>query len=220
MPACVVSPYSRDRDASEVPTSRKIGETQETPFWLGYWIHCSRRASPHQRSTWQAGAGYNPGMRIRLLTVLWLCGMVSAQTGQKALHADRVVVLKKERTLELLSDGKVIKTYNVALGGDPVGPITRRRKAPTFWIRATHTASFTSRSIFRIPTRGIRRPAQQRGVSPGGDVFVHGLPNGYGWVGAGHRARDWTDGCIAVTNEEIEEIWSAVADGTPIEIRP
>jgi murein L,D-transpeptidase YafK len=51
-------------------------------------------------------------------------------------------------------------------------------------------------------------------------VFVHGLPNGYGSIGAAHRLKDWTDGCVAVTDEEIDEIWVAVADGTPIEIRP
>jgi murein L,D-transpeptidase YafK len=51
-------------------------------------------------------------------------------------------------------------------------------------------------------------------------VYVHGLPNGYGAIGAAHRLRDWTDGCIAVTDAEIDEIWNAVADGTPIEIKP
>jgi murein L,D-transpeptidase YafK len=50
--------------------------------------------------------------------------------------------------------------------------------------------------------------------------MIHGLPNGYGWVGRGHLAKDWTDGCIAVTDQEIEEIWTLVADGTPVEIRP
>ena len=62
--------------------------------------------------------------------------------------------------------------------------------------------------------------ALQQGVSPGGDVFVHGLPNGFGAIGSAHRLRDWTDGCIAVTNEEIDEIWKAVPDGIQIEIRP
>lgn len=57
-------------------------------------------------------------------------------------------------------------------------------------------------------------------LSPGGDVYIHGLPNGYGWVGKAHRMKDWTDGCIAVTNEEMDEIWRAVANGTPIEIKP
>jgi murein L,D-transpeptidase YafK len=70
------------------------------------------------------------------------------------------------------------------------------------------------------PNARDRAEARARGVSPGGDVFVHGLPNGYGWVGASHRAKDWTDGCIAVTDEEIEEIWKAVGNGTAIEIRP
>ena len=58
------------------------------------------------------------------------------------------------------------------------------------------------------------------GVKPGGDIFIHGLGRGYGWVGAAHRLRDWTDGCIAVTNEEIEEVWRLVPVGTPVTIRP
>jgi murein L,D-transpeptidase YafK len=68
-------------------------------------------------------------MRIRVLNVFAvfaLCGFLLAQTSTKALHADRVMVLKKERTLQLLSQGKVIKTYKVALGGDPVGAKTRQ----------------------------------------------------------------------------------------------
>lgn len=164
-------------------------------------------------------------MRIWMLTVWLLCEMMLGQTGQKTPHADRVVVLKKERTLQLLSDGKVIKTYKVALGGDPVGPKTRQgdHKTPegiyVLDSRNAHSQFHKSLHI-SYPNARDRAEARRQGVSPGGDVFVHGLPNGYGWVGAGHRARDWTDGCIAVTNEEIEEIWNAVADGTQIEIRP
>jgi murein L,D-transpeptidase YafK len=62
--------------------------------------------------------------------------------------------------------------------------------------------------------------ARKLGVPPGGDIMIHGLPNGFGWMGALHTHWDWTNGCIAVTNPEIEEIWSAVPNGTPIEIRP
>jgi len=62
--------------------------------------------------------------------------------------------------------------------------------------------------------------AAARDDNPGGDIMIHGLPNGFGVVGALHRRLDWTAGCIAVTDPEIEEIWQAVADGTPIEIRP
>jgi murein L,D-transpeptidase YafK len=167
-------------------------------------------------------------MRIRVLTSLigWLlCGSVLAQGTGAALHADRVLVLKKERTLQLLSEGKVIKTYKIALGGEPVGPKTKQgdHKTPegVYVLDSRNVRSRFYKSIhISYPNAGDRAAARRQGASPGGDVFVHGLPKGFGYVGAAHRLRDWTDGCVAVTNEEIDEIWSAVADGTPIEIRP
>ncbi len=148
-----------------------------------------------------------------------------AQPAATPLHADRVVVLKKERTLELLTQGKVIKTYKVALGADPIGPKTRQgdHKTPEgFYVldsRNPHSQFYKSIHI-SYPNARDRAAARLKDVSPGGDVFVHGLPKGYGWVGASHRLKDWTDGCVAVTNEEIDEIWQSVPDGTPIEIRP
>ena len=168
-------------------------------------------------------------MRIRLLTLavlVGLRGLSPAQAAPKpALHADRVVVLKKERTLELLSHGKVITTYKVALGGDPVGPKTRQgdHKTPegvyVLDSRNAHSQFYKSIHI-SYPNALDREAARKHGFAPGGDVFVHGLPNGYGYIGRSHRLKDWTDGCIAVTDEEIDEIWKAVPDGTPIEIRP
>ncbi|HET9304710.1 MAG TPA: L,D-transpeptidase family protein [Candidatus Sulfotelmatobacter sp.] len=167
-------------------------------------------------------------MRIRVLTGLmaWLLYAAAlAGAAEKPLHADRVVVLKRERTLQLLSQGKVIKSYKVALGGDPVGPKTRQgdHKTPEgeYALDSRNAHSQFYRSIhISYPSAKDRAVGRQKGVSPDGDVFVHGLPNGYGWVGASHRLKDWTDGCIAVTNEEMDEIWIAVTDGTPIEIRP
>jgi murein L,D-transpeptidase YafK len=167
-------------------------------------------------------------MRIRVLTglaVLLLGAAAVAQTTPAPLHADRVVVLKKERTLQLLSQGKVIRTYKVALGGDPVGAKSQQgdHKTPeglyVLDTRNVHSQFYKSIHI-SYPSARDRAAARQKGASPGGDVFVHGLPNGYGWVGAAHRAKDWTDGCIAVTDQEMDEIWRAVPDGTPIEIRP
>jgi murein L,D-transpeptidase YafK len=169
-----------------------------------------------------------PGMRIPFLTLLVvsaLCGQSLAQLSKPALQADRVLVLKKEHTLQLLSQGNVIKTYKVALGGDPVGPKMRQgdHKTPegvyVLDFRNAHSQFYKSIHI-SYPSERDRAAARKLGASPGGDVFVHGLPKGYGYVGAAHRLRDWTDGCVAVTNEEIDEIWHSVADGTPIEIRP
>jgi len=139
--------------------------------------------------------------------------------------ADRVVVLKQERKLLLFHGQQVLKTYRVSLGTSPVGPKTRQgdHKTPEgqYVLDRRNPKSQFYRSIhISYPNAEDAARARQARVSPGGDVFVHGLPNGYGWVGEGQRLRDWTDGCIAVTNSEMDEIWRAVPDGTPIEIKP
>jgi murein L,D-transpeptidase YafK len=167
-------------------------------------------------------------MRIWILAAwgfLLFCGLVSAQSSPDPLHADRVVVLKRERALQLVNQGRVIKTYKVALGGDPVGLKTRQgdHKTPEgiYVLNSRNAHSQFYKSIYiSYPNATDRAAARRKDVSPGGDVFVHGLPNGYGWVGASHRLKDWTDGCVAVTNQEIDEIWQAVPNGTPIEIKP
>jgi murein L,D-transpeptidase YafK len=139
--------------------------------------------------------------------------------------ADRAVVVKSKRTLTLLRHGKALKTYVVALGGEPVGPKTQQgdHKTPEgIYVldrRNSHSRFYKSIHI-SYPNATDRGRAARLHVPPGGDVFVHGLPNGYGWEGSNHRLKDWTDGCIAVTNQEMDEIWRAVPDGTPIEIRP
>jgi murein L,D-transpeptidase YafK len=166
-------------------------------------------------------------MRTRLLTVLAICLSCCGALGaaERALHVDRVVVLKKEHTLQLLNQGKVVETYKVALGGNPVGPKTRQgdHKTPegvyVLDFRNAHSQFYKSIHI-SYPSAEARKRARSEGVLPGGDVFVHGLPNGYRTIGAAHRLKDWTDGCIAVTDDEMDEIWRAVADGTPIEIKP
>jgi len=168
-------------------------------------------------------------MFTRVVTALALGAfsflMTSQSAAQAALPVDKVVVMKKERTLELLSQGKVIKTYKVALGGDPIGPKARQgdHKTPegsyVLDSRNSHSQFYKSIHI-SYPSARDRARARQRGFSPGGDVYIHGLPNGYGTIGAAHRLRDWTDGCVAVTNEEIDQIWKAVPNGTPIELKP
>ncbi|HST10678.1 MAG TPA: L,D-transpeptidase family protein [Terriglobales bacterium] len=140
-------------------------------------------------------------------------------------HADKVVVSKKDHTLELFDHGKLLKKYKVALGGELAGRKERQgdHKTPEgLYVldrRNEHSQFYKSPHV-SYPNAEDRARAQKAGVNPGGDIMVHGLPNGFGWIGNGHRVRDWTDGCIAVTNEEMDEIWRMVADGTPIEIRP
>jgi len=136
------------------------------------------------------------------------------------LRADRIVVIKSERRLDLLKDGQVIRSYPVRLGRNPVGPkifqldgrtpegmytIDRRSRASAFHL-ALHISYPQPENVAR---------AAKYNLPAGGAIFIHGTP------GADRRfERDWTDGCIAVSNRAIEEIWALVDDGTPIEIRP
>lgn len=124
-----------------------------------------------------------------------------------------------------MAHGQVIRTYRVALGGTPVGAKEQQgdHKTPEghyILDRRNPKSQFYKAMHISYPNEQDRRKAKKKGTSPGGDIMIHGLPNGMGSLGAAHRAVDWTDGCIAVTNSEIDEIWELVADGTPIEIKP
>jgi murein L,D-transpeptidase YafK len=139
--------------------------------------------------------------------------------------ADRILILKSERKLQLMHAGKVFKTYKVALGPRPIGHKERegdgRTPEGTYVIDYRNARSQFHRALHvSYPNAIDRAAARKRGVNPGGMIMIHGLGQEFGWVGSAHTAKDWTLGCIAVTNEEIEEIWSLVADGTPVEIRP
>ncbi|MGA3048938.1 MAG: L,D-transpeptidase family protein [Terracidiphilus sp.] len=139
--------------------------------------------------------------------------------------ADSVLILKKDHALELLAAGKVIKTYKVALGQGGLAPKEREGDARTpeghYVIDARNADSHYHRALHvSYPSAEDRKRAARLGVAPGGAIMIHGLPNGMGWLGAKHRLYDWTLGCIAVTDDEIDEIWNLVPVGTPVEIRP
>jgi murein L,D-transpeptidase YafK len=139
--------------------------------------------------------------------------------------ADRIVVDKSERTLRLFQRGRELKIYRVALGRNPDGPKERQGDGRTpegeYRIDSRNAQSAFHRSLhISYPTPAQRREAARRGVSAGGDIMIHGLPNGLGFAGSLHLTRDWTEGCIAVTDSEIEELWRVVPNGTVVEIRP
>jgi murein L,D-transpeptidase YafK len=139
--------------------------------------------------------------------------------------ADSIVVEKSQHRLSLYRRGILLRSYLVALGQQPVGDKERigdnRTPEGLFHIEARNPASRYHRSLrISYPDAAHRARARTLGVAPGGDIMIHGLPDAQAWVGASHRDFDWTEGCIAVTNQEIEEIWSAVPVGTPIQIKP
>jgi murein L,D-transpeptidase YafK len=139
--------------------------------------------------------------------------------------ADHILILKKDHVMELVAGGKIIRTYKVALGQGGLAPKEREGDARTpeghYVIDARYEHSAYHKALHvSYPDAADRKRAAKLGISPGGAIMIHGLPNGKGWVGGRHRLFDWTLGCIAVTDEEIDEVWTLVPVGTPVEIRP
>jgi murein L,D-transpeptidase YafK len=177
------------------------------------------------------------GTRLHRLFGFALAGLVLAtaaaflfQARQKpaanaSAKADKILVEKTARRLTLFSAGRKLKKYRVALGFSPVG--SKQREGDGRTPEGNYTIDFhKSDSAFHralhisYPSAADTARAAEAGVAPGGDIMIHGLPNSFSALGSAHRLRDWTAGCIAVTDSEIDEIWESVADGTPIEIRP
>ena len=139
--------------------------------------------------------------------------------------ADKILIEKKERRLTLISKGTVLKTYRIALGGNPNGPKERQgdNKTPegTYVIDSRNKDSRYHLSLhISYSNEKEKKRAKELGVSPGGDIMIHGIKNGFSWVGDFHTEIDWTKGCIAVTDEEIDEIDKLAPNGTIVEIRP
>lgn len=157
-----------------------------------------------------------------LAAALFLAGCAPVRETAAPLAPDFVLVDKSDRTLTLYAAGRLVRTYGGLQFGDrPQGHkrFEGDEKTPegryTIDARNPNSAFHLSLRI-SYPNAADRAFAASQGRSPGGDIFIHGQPNG---LTAGRVPGDWTDGCIAVTNAEIEELWGAVADGTPIEIR-
>jgi len=136
---------------------------------------------------------------------------------------DQIIVEKSARKLSVFVNGKKLKTYRVALGRNPVGAKEEEgdHKTPEgiYKIDGRNPQSnFHLALHVSYPSDEDKTRAAERGVSAGFDIMIHGIRNGLGWIGAFHRLDDWTDGCIAVTDEEIEELWRVTPDGTTVEI--
>jgi len=143
----------------------------------------------------------------------------------EAARAERIVIDKSERTLTLMRGEQPIRRYPVALGAAPKGAkrFEGDQRTPEGVYHVDYrNANSNFHLALRIsyPNEADRMRAIEEGLDPGGQIMIHGLKNGQGWLGERHLGGDWTDGCIAVTNAEIEEIWSLVDLGTPVEIRP
>lgn len=145
------------------------------------------------------------------------------RNGPPEQKVDLVRVEKSQRQLQLIGAGKILRSYGIALGGSPVGHKQQEGDERTpegrYVLDWRNPNSVAHRSIhISYPNADDIAAAKSRGVDPGGFIMIHGQPNGFGWMGRLLQLVDWTDGCIAVTDSDMDEIWTMVADGTPIEI--
>jgi murein L,D-transpeptidase YafK len=166
---------------------------------------------------------------VIFLLILVLAGLVyyfyPETKLQPDIKIDELVVIKSKRTMYAYSNGKLIKVYHVALGQDPIGDKEFRgdKRTPEGRYRINDRnpkSGFHKNLGVSYPDKTDIEEAKKRGVNPGGDIKIHGLKNGFGFIGKFHRLLNWTAGCIAVTDNEVDELYESVDNGTTIIIRP
>jgi murein L,D-transpeptidase YafK len=140
-------------------------------------------------------------------------------------HINKLVVYKSKRQMLAYSNGQLIKTYKISLGKQPVGKkeIDGDKKTPegNYTINCRETKSdFHKKLCISYPNEADKANAKRCRREAGDNIEIHGLDNRFGFVGKFHRWYDWTSGCIALTDGEIDELFKAVKIGTPIEIYP
>lgn len=156
------------------------------------------------------------------LTFMLFSLFVSAASLPKA---DRVVVQKSDRKLLLLKNNKVLRAYRISLGREPKG--TKHREGDNKTPEGNYTLDYKKADSAYFKAIHISYPdakdrvwAKKRGVQPGGYIMIHGQKNGFGWLGFITQYFDWTRGCIALKNKDMQEVWENVETPLPIEIRP
>jgi len=157
-----------------------------------------------------------------LLPLLLLPGL---SFGSDFPVADEVIVDKSDRALYLLNKGKIFRTFKIALGIVPDGDKEKEGDFKTpegkylLDMRNPNSDFFLSIHV-SYPDSTDRQEAARRGVDPGGAIMIHGQPNEPSRSETYYKTQDWTNGCIAVSNSDMIDIWLMTGDNTPIEIRP
>jgi murein L,D-transpeptidase YafK len=141
------------------------------------------------------------------------------------IKIDSLVVYKSKRELMAYSNGQLIKTYKISLGKNPIGDkeFEGDKKTPegVYFINNKNPNSGYYKNLgISYPNKQDIEDSKKLGKPTGGDVKIHGLRNGFGFISKLQRWYDWTAGCIALTNQEVEELYNAVGIGTKIEIKP
>lgn len=160
--------------------------------------------------------------RLLLAAMLLVLPVDNAFSAQKA---DAVLVVKSKHRLYLMNKGEVFASFHVTFGQNPKGHKIKRgdERTPEGHYRLDYknpNSKFHKSIHISYPNRIDRENAKRLGVHPGGDIMIHGQTNGWGWASPLVQFFPWTDGCVALTNHDMDRVWEAVDPGTPIEIRP
>ena len=139
--------------------------------------------------------------------------------------ADMVLVIKSEAKLCLVKNEKIFREYSVVFGAHPNGHKQQEGDERTPEGRyildfKNENSAFYKSIHISYPNETDALRAKELGVDPGGFIMIHGQKNGYEWLARFTQQFNWTDGCIAVSNSDMDEIWEAVEIGIPIEIKP
>jgi len=161
-----------------------------------------------------------------MIAPLFLFANTASLSESKDIKADLVTVVKSDRKMYLSNNGKILKIYNIALGGNPVGhkKVQGDQKTPEGYYRLDYLkqkSSFYKALHVSYPNTQDCCDARKAGKSPGGSIMIHGQPNNLGlfksWI---EKRKDWTAGCIALLNSDMDEVLKFVKVGTPIHIKP
>jgi murein L,D-transpeptidase YafK len=160
---------------------------------------------------------------MRIIAIIFMLLVPTVSFGIE--KADMVLVIKSDSKLYLKKNGKVFKEYHVAFGANPEGHKKQEGDERTpegrYFLDYKKSDSAFYKSIhISYPNEADKKRAEEAGVKPGGFIMIHGQKNGLGWLSWVTQHFNWTDGCIAVSNSAMDEIWNSVNVGTPIEIKP
>ena len=219
------------------------GTTEKREVWskLGIAIYCVKEGKKH--GVWQAWDGgymhisgeYFEGQKHGTWKYFNAYG---EQWGERRfenglakseilnlLAADSVLVKKSERKLYLIKNGKPYRSYQISLGANPIGHKQQKgdeRTPEGLYVldKKNESSKFYKTINVSYPNSTDQIDAKKAGVDPGGEIMIHGQPNGFGWAWRLLNLWDWTDGCIAVNNQDMDEIWSLIETDTSIEITP
>lgn len=183
-----------------------------------------RLPSDHATPAGLASARHAATLIFRVLTALLLFTAIPSLASNE-IEIDLVRVLKAERKLFLLSEGKIRREFRIALGSNPEGPKQHEDDGRTPEGRyvldyRVKNSGFHKAIHISYPNAGDTESAVMAGQSPGGQITIHGQHYGFGWLSFLSQRFDWTDGSIALSNRDMDIVWRLVKPGTPIDLLP